>query len=110
MLHTRSLALLLHKQQKLERGIRSLEQALHWSRLVSIRSTSALENLLYVPIPFAHADVSIEGTATSEESGQERRHVGGAILTRVVPICEEKAHSHVGIDVWLPSRTGFFPA
>ena len=35
------------------------------------------------PIPSVHADVSIEGTATSEESGQECRHVGGSnqILT-----------------------------
>ena len=79
MLHSRSFALLLRTQQKLESGIRSLE---------CVR----------------------EGTAKLEESGKECRHVGGAIITRVVPVGEEKEHGHVGIDVWILCRTGFFSA
>ena len=56
MLHTRSLALLLRRQRKLEKRIRSLEQALHRSWQVV--------NLLFVHF---HADVSVENTATSEK-------------------------------------------
>ena len=56
MLHTRSLALLLRRQRKLEKRIRSLEQAPHRSWRVV--------NLLFVHF---HADVSVENTATSEK-------------------------------------------
>ena len=70
MPHTHSLVLLQHLQQKLERGFQTLEQALHESpRVVSMRSTSGLENLLYVRF--------LSHTRTSRLKAQQRQRNQG---------------------------------